>query len=123
MNNLAGGQFEEAEEAFRSQIKILEDEVARLKKLMAEAEQRYKKEQELMLSHLHIFGMKLAKQHLGAPDKAGRLGTGGPSSWLGQQRRNVSVLLLNHNLKLNRPYFGSSANHWYVLDRFFCTAH
>lgn len=31
MNNLAGGQFEEAEESFRSQIKILEDEVARLK--------------------------------------------------------------------------------------------
>lgn len=31
LNNLAGGQFEEAEESFRSQIKILEEDVTRLK--------------------------------------------------------------------------------------------
>jgi protein HOOK3 len=31
LNNLAGGQFEEAEEGFRSQIKDLEEEVTRLK--------------------------------------------------------------------------------------------
>jgi hypothetical protein len=66
---------------------------------MTEAEQRYRKEQELMLSHLHVFGMKLAKQHLGAPDKGGRSGAAGPSSWLGQQRRNVRfyfLLMINY---------------------------
>lgn len=56
---------------------------------MLEAEKLYRREQELMLSHLHVYGMKLAKQHLGAPDKGGRSGVGGPASWLGQQRRNV----------------------------------
>ncbi|CAG8687283.1 15541_t:CDS:2, partial [Acaulospora colombiana] len=88
LNNLAGGQFDEAEESFRSQIKILEDELARVKKLSIEAEQRYRKEQELMLGHLHVFGMKLAKQHLANQPKAA--GGGGPNSWLGQQRMNVS---------------------------------
>jgi protein HOOK3 len=55
-------------------------------KLSTEAEQRYRREQELMLGHLHALGMKLTKQHLvNQPKTVG----GGPSSWLGQQRMNV----------------------------------
>ncbi|KIM31999.1 hypothetical protein M408DRAFT_64288 [Serendipita vermifera MAFF 305830] len=93
LNNLAGGQFDEAEESFRSQIKILEEEVARLKRLASEAEQRYRREQEAMLGHLHSYGMKVTRQHLASQQKGGTSGAAaGPSSWLGQQRRNVSVI-------------------------------
>jgi protein HOOK3 len=58
-----------------------------LQKLSTEAEQRYRREQELMLGHLHALGMKLTKQHLVNQPKTA--GGGGPSSWLGQQRMNV----------------------------------
>ncbi|CAG7854040.1 Protein Hook homolog 3 Short=h-hook3; Short=hHK3 [Serendipita indica DSM 11827] len=91
LNNLAGGQFDEAEESFRSQIKILEEEITRLKRLMAEAELRYRREQELMLGHIHAQGMAITKQHLAAQQKGA--GGGGPSSWLGQQRKNLGQSL------------------------------
>ncbi|KAG8811256.1 hypothetical protein FRC17_002555 [Serendipita sp. 399] len=91
LNNLAGGQFDEAEESFRSQIKMLEEEIKRLKRSMSEAEQRYRREQELMLGHIHAQGMIMTRQHLAAQQKSS--GTGGPSSWLGQQRRNLGQSL------------------------------
>ena len=48
---------------------------------------RYKKEQELMLSIVHTFGMKTARDHLGVPQQ----GRPGPTSWLGQQRKTVRI--------------------------------
>jgi protein HOOK3 len=97
--------FEEAEASFRSQIKILEEEIARSKvgqcasgirrpadnswlpqRLMVESTRRYRKEQELMLSVLHGFGMRTARDHLGAPTQQAR---SGGTSWLSQQRHKV----------------------------------
>jgi hypothetical protein len=48
---------------------------------------RYRTEQELMLSVLHTYGMKEARDHLGAPAQQSRPG---PTSWLGLQRKTVS---------------------------------
>ena len=51
---------------------------------------RYRKEQELMLSALHDVGMPRVRDHLGAvPPK--QSGHPGPTSWLAQQRKNVSA--------------------------------
>ncbi|CAA7267986.1 unnamed protein product [Cyclocybe aegerita] len=63
------GTFEEAEASFRSQIKVLEEDVARQKRLMQESTRRYGREQELMLSALHTIGMKTARQHLRNPPR------------------------------------------------------
>lgn len=63
------GTFEEAEVSFRSQIKVLEEELARQKGLTKESRARYRREQELMLSAIHSMGMKTARQHLGAPQQ------------------------------------------------------
>jgi protein HOOK3 len=52
---------------------------------MVESTRRYRKEQELMLSALHSFGMRTARDHLGAPSQQGRSGT----SWLSLQRQKV----------------------------------
>ncbi|KAH9483838.1 Protein Hook-like protein 1 [Psilocybe cubensis] len=58
------GTFEEAEASFRSQIKILEDDLARQQRMMQESQRRYRREQELMLSAIHTMGMKTARSHL-----------------------------------------------------------
>ncbi|KAI0811036.1 HOOK-domain-containing protein [Irpex lacteus] len=77
--------FDEAEGVSRSQVKILEDEIARKERLMSDMTKRYQREQALMLSIIHGYGMSLVRNQLGKqgsrPD---------PSSWLGQQRKNVS---------------------------------
>ncbi|KAG5637856.1 hypothetical protein H0H81_002895 [Sphagnurus paluster] len=78
----APGLFEEAEASFRSQIKVLEEEVARQKRLMAESTMRYRREQELMLGAIHNIGMRTARGHLGAQPRD-------PSSWLGINRKMV----------------------------------
>lgn len=46
---------------------------------------RYGREQELMLSLIHLNGQKVARDHLGPSSQA----SSRPNSWLGQQRRNV----------------------------------
>ena len=97
--------FEEAEGSYRSQIKILEEDVARHKvilvvgvyrsmlmflswqRLMADMTTRYRREQTLMLSIIHGMGMKSARDHLGGQPQQVRAG---PTAWLGQQRKNVS---------------------------------
>ncbi|KAF9532408.1 HOOK protein-domain-containing protein [Crepidotus variabilis] len=65
----APGTFEEAEASFRSQIKVLEEDLARQKRLMQESTRRYRREQELMLSVLHTIGMKTARNHLRNPPR------------------------------------------------------
>ncbi|KIM87652.1 hypothetical protein PILCRDRAFT_815228 [Piloderma croceum F 1598] len=84
------GTFEEAEASFRSQIKILEEEISRQKRLMSESTKRYRREQELMLSAIHSLGMRTARDHLGVAQQQNRPG---PTSWLGQQRKNHSQTL------------------------------
>ncbi|KAJ7849065.1 HOOK protein-domain-containing protein [Mycena olivaceomarginata] len=84
--SVAPGTYEEAEASFRSQIRILEEEVTRGKRLMSESLKRYKREQELMMGALHAVGMRTARNHLGVPQQQ-------PSSWLGGQRKILSHTL------------------------------
>lgn len=96
--------FEEAENSYKSQIKILEEDVERQKvryltmcdlvvhlniskRLLRESMLRSRKEQELMLSSLHSLMMERTRDHLVKQPQQQR----GPNSWLGQQRKNVSV--------------------------------
>ncbi|KAG6820792.1 hypothetical protein H0H93_011557 [Arthromyces matolae] len=94
-NSSAGTELsEEAEASFRSQIKLLEDEVTRqkvesgLQTLLAETTTRYRQEQEVMLSAVHGFGMRNARTHMGAQ----AVSADSPSSWLGNVRKTVEVL-------------------------------
>ena len=58
---------------------------------MNESTKRYRREQELMLSAIHSMGMRTARDHLGTAQQQNRPG---PTSWLGQQRKNVGLLVL-----------------------------
>ncbi|KAI0306709.1 HOOK protein-domain-containing protein [Multifurca ochricompacta] len=74
----------------RSQVRILEDEVKRYQRLLGEAHQRYRKEQELLLSAIHTIGMHTARDPFGRSYQQTRAL---PTSWLGQQRQNVSLVM------------------------------
>ncbi|KAF7295154.1 hypothetical protein MIND_01054100 [Mycena indigotica] len=80
------GTFEEAEASFRTQIKILEEDLARQKRLMSDSIKRYRREQELMLGAVHAMGMRTMRGHIGATQQQ-------PSSWLGTQRKTTSHTL------------------------------
>ncbi|KAF8185017.1 HOOK protein-domain-containing protein [Mycena galopus ATCC 62051] len=82
----APGTFEEAEASFRSQIRVLEEDLVRQKRLMSESMRRYKREQELMLGAIHSLGMRTARGHLGVPQQQ-------PSSWMGTQRKLMAHTL------------------------------
>lgn len=60
-----------------------------LQRLMKESTKRYRREQELMLSVIQNQGMQISRGHLGESQRQGRPG---PTSWLGQQRKNVSFV-------------------------------
>ncbi|GBE82526.1 predicted protein [Sparassis crispa] len=81
--------FEEAEGSYRSQVKILEEDLARQKRLMSDMITRYRREQALMLGYVHNIGMKTARDHLGNQQQ----NRPNPTSWLPQQRRNLGQLL------------------------------
>jgi len=85
----AGGILDESD--VRSQVRILEDELKRHKRLLNEAHQRYRKEQELLLSAIHSLGMYTARNPFGRPSH--QQGRALPMSWLGQQRQNLNPLL------------------------------
>ncbi|KAL7283162.1 hypothetical protein ACG7TL_002588 [Trametes sanguinea] len=87
IGGVPAGAFEEAENSYRSQIKILEEDIARQKRLMADAVNRYRREQTLMLSVIHGMGMKLARDQLGSGGK--QQSRPQPTSWLKQQRQNT----------------------------------
>lgn len=57
---------------------------------MSDMAKRYQREQALMLSIIHGYGMDIARNHLGKQMQQSRAV---PTSWLGQQRRNVSMPL------------------------------
>ncbi|KAH9951485.1 HOOK-domain-containing protein [Amylocystis lapponica] len=84
----SSGSFDEAEGSYRSHIKVLEEEVTREKRQRADLITRYRREQTLMLSIIHTTGMKMARDHLGSQQSRP-----GPTSWLGQQRKNLGQTL------------------------------
>ncbi|KAI0721491.1 HOOK-domain-containing protein [Cerioporus squamosus] len=87
---IPSGAFEEAENSFRSQIKILEEDLARQKRLLIDATNRYRREQALMLSVIHGMGMHTAREQLGYAKQQSRPE---PTSWLKQQRQNLGPML------------------------------
>ncbi|CDO69034.1 hypothetical protein BN946_scf184834.g41 [Trametes cinnabarina] len=91
IGGVPAGAFEEAENSYRSQIKILEEDIARQKRLMADAVNRYRREQTLMLSVLHGMSMKLVRDQLGSGGK--QQSRPEPTSWLKQQRQNLGPML------------------------------
>ncbi|CAE6465817.1 unnamed protein product [Rhizoctonia solani] len=98
-NKSSGGPqvtFEEAE-SHRSQLKIVEEELERYKRLLREAVQRYQQEQTLMLGIIQRHGMNVARGHLKQPQRAA------PSSWLGQQRKNIGQPLVSWGRNLGKP--------------------
>jgi protein HOOK3 len=86
LNTFQDNAFEEAEASFRSQIKILEEEVERQKTMMRERMRLYAQEQELLLSLIHARGMKTVRQHLGSASQLKPT----PTAWLPMQRNTVS---------------------------------
>ncbi|TFK82645.1 HOOK-domain-containing protein [Polyporus arcularius HHB13444] len=87
---IPSGAFDEAENSFRSQIKILEEDLARQKRLVTDATNRYRREQALMLSVIHGMGMHTAREQLGYAKQQSRPE---PTSWLKQQRQNLGPML------------------------------
>lgn len=63
-----------------------------LKRLLSDATNRYRREQVLMLSVIHNSGMHTARDQLGYAKQQSQPR---PTSWLKQQRQNVSTLLLS----------------------------
>ncbi|KAF9001979.1 HOOK protein-domain-containing protein [Cyathus striatus] len=93
-SSVSTGAFEEAEVSFRSQIKVLEEDIARQKVgnllcIALEMRKRYSREQQLMLGAIHAMGMRTARQHLGSAQRSD------PSSWLGAQRKAHLYSLLD----------------------------
>ncbi|KAI0085421.1 HOOK-domain-containing protein [Irpex rosettiformis] len=88
---ISSAGFEDAEGVSRSQVKILEDEIARKERLMSDMTKRYQREQALMMSIIHGYGMSLVRNQLGKQSSRPN-----PSSWLGQQRKSVSDGLSFH---------------------------
>ncbi|KAI0807300.1 HOOK-domain-containing protein [Fomes fomentarius] len=112
VGGVPSGAFEEAENSYRSQIKILEEDIARqkvwllcirihssgfadggttaLQRLLSDANKRYQRETALMLSAIHNFGMQTARDQLGYAKQQSRPE---PTSWLKQQRQNLGPML------------------------------
>ena len=61
-----------------------------LQRLLSDATNRYRREQVLILSVIHNSGMHTARDQLGYAKQQSQPG---PTSWLKQQRQNVSTLL------------------------------
>ena len=81
------GALEESETGLRSQVKLLEEEVAREKKKLVECQARYSREHELMLSCIHNLGMRSIRNQLVAPPRVEK------TSFLGTHRTGVRHLI------------------------------
>ncbi|GEM12012.1 hypothetical protein Rt10032_c18g6029 [Rhodotorula toruloides] len=96
------GNFEEAEQGYKQQIRQLEEQVERLKAKSAETELIYRREQQLMLSAWHDLSMRTMRERIAA-SATGETGPGGqqrpyqPQSWLSQQRARVNGKGLRHS--------------------------
>lgn len=67
---------------------------------MSEMTKRYQREQALMLSIIHGYGMDVTRGHLGKPQQ----GRPGPTSWLAQQRKNVGTLPIVLSVLIDSGY-------------------
>lgn len=74
---------------------------------------RYRREQSLMLSTMHNMGMKTARDHLGSLQQQPRAV---PTSWLGQQRKNVRAFCRYIVRCLTDTYFPTSSVKLYTGD-------
>lgn len=84
------GAFEEAENSYRSQIRILEEDVVRQQRLTADLRKNYAKEYELMSSAIMNMGQELSRYHLAGGTQPSRPA---PTAWLPQQRKNLGLIL------------------------------
>ncbi|KAJ3563188.1 hypothetical protein NP233_g9106 [Leucocoprinus birnbaumii] len=87
--SIPANAFEEAEASFRSQIKILEEEVEHQKKLLSDRVQQFRREQELMLSVIHVSEMKKLRQQMGSAPQSKPT----PTAWLPVLRTTRSHIL------------------------------
>ncbi|KAI5124070.1 hypothetical protein M0805_003897 [Coniferiporia weirii] len=87
------GTFDDIEGIPKAQLKILEDDLERYKpqKTIEDMQVRYDREQRLMLGLVQRLGEQRAMEHLAMQGQQQKFG---PTSWLGQQRRNLSQSLL-----------------------------
>ncbi|TRM59417.1 HOOK-domain-containing protein [Schizophyllum amplum] len=83
---LSSGLSSEAE----TKIKMLEDDVARMKRRMLEIQKTYRREQELMISAQHVLGMQITRHHLGSSQQSSRTPLSG---FLNQQRGRAAQML------------------------------
>ncbi|EFI28414.1 hypothetical protein CC1G_13948 [Coprinopsis cinerea okayama7 len=81
------GTSGEAEANFRAEIKQRDEEIAQIKVQLREAQTRYMREQELMISYIHNIGMRNVRQHLSAPHNTEK------TSFLGAHRSANSHVL------------------------------
>ncbi|KAK2467091.1 hypothetical protein APHAL10511_001349 [Amanita phalloides] len=82
---------EEPETGLRAHVKALESDVARYKAALTEKDRRYRREHELILSSMHVLGMKVSRQHQGTNLQYSR--PQADTSWLNMQRRTMGHLL------------------------------
>ncbi|WVR07484.1 hypothetical protein IAU60_004526 [Kwoniella sp. DSM 27419] len=81
------GDFTEASKSYQAQIAALKEQVLEARQSQATMDDRYKLEQQLMLSAWHELGMRTVRDHLGAASR--RVIRPVQHSWLGRQRRMV----------------------------------
>ncbi|KAI5474231.1 protein-nucleus import-related protein [Pseudohyphozyma bogoriensis] len=86
------GNFEEAEQSYRSQIATLTEELERQKTNTAEVEARYLRENQLMLSAWHHLGLQTMRNSVAASPSS----PAGGQAWLGQQRARAAGRGLRH---------------------------
>jgi len=84
---VSAGVHEESE----ARIKVLEEEVLRLKRLLIEQRARFEKEVHLLLGFIHSFGMNTMRDLTAAG--AEQQSKSHPNSWLAQQRSNLGAHL------------------------------
>ena len=84
------GAFDEAAKSYEAQISTLKTDLLQAREKAADIEQRYKTEQQLMLSAWHSLGEKVMRDHLSVAGTGRRHQRPPATSWLGRQRRHVS---------------------------------
>ncbi|KXN90466.1 hypothetical protein AN958_04138 [Leucoagaricus sp. SymC.cos] len=89
-NSIPANAFEEAEASFRSQIKVLEEEIEHQKRTLL-----FLREQELMLSVIHAAEMKKLRQQVSSVPQLKPT----PTAWLPALRNTVSVPLTGFDVR------------------------
>ncbi|WVF72769.1 hypothetical protein IAT40_007587 [Kwoniella sp. CBS 6097] len=87
--NIESGNFQEASKSYQSQIATLKQQLLTTRQETAALQNRYKVEQQLMLSAWHDLGQRTIRDHIASAGLGGRRTVVRPvqNSWLGRQRR------------------------------------